>query len=186
MSEATRPADSAPTVPVAIEATFRSGSLTAISVLAGFSLSFLNRWAALPGEWHQIDLVAVAFISTGIVLQIVALAELFHPLADLRELSARDPLLPRRAWPGRGGHGHRHLRRHSRLRPAYAIGDAGSKLDIGQLLMRFGAESEALRDNLVSLIIREALPADAGLIFDLVSELADYGRLARASTRRER
>ena len=39
----------------AIDATFRNGSLTAISVVVGFSLTFLNRWAALPGTWHKSD-----------------------------------------------------------------------------------------------------------------------------------
>ena len=37
-----------------IEATFRNGSLTAISVVLGFSLSFLNRWAGLPGAWNPL------------------------------------------------------------------------------------------------------------------------------------
>ena len=57
-----------------IEATFRNGSLTAISVVLGFSLSFLNRWAGLPDAWDRADLVAVAAISIGIVFQIVAVA----------------------------------------------------------------------------------------------------------------
>ena len=59
-----------------VEATFRNGSLTAISVILGFSLSFLNRWAGLPGNWTRTDAVAVAAISAGIVLQIVAVASL--------------------------------------------------------------------------------------------------------------
>jgi hypothetical protein len=59
-----------------IEATFRNGSLTAISVLVGFSLSFLNRWAALPGTWHTSDLVAVGAIVLGIGFQITSVASL--------------------------------------------------------------------------------------------------------------
>jgi hypothetical protein len=59
-----------------IDATFRNGSLTAISVVVGFSLSFLNRWAGLPGAWHADDLAAVAFITVGIVAQIIALARM--------------------------------------------------------------------------------------------------------------
>ncbi len=59
-----------------IEATFRNGSLTAISVLVGFSLSFLNRWAALPGTWHASDLVAVGAIVLGIGFQITSIASL--------------------------------------------------------------------------------------------------------------
>jgi hypothetical protein len=57
-----------------IDATFRNGSLTAISVVLGFSLSFLNRWAGLPGAWTFSDLVAVVAISAGIVFQVVAVA----------------------------------------------------------------------------------------------------------------
>ena len=59
-----------------IDATFRNGSLTAISVIVGFSLSFLNRWAAEPGAWEIYDLAAVAAIVVGIVLQISSLASL--------------------------------------------------------------------------------------------------------------
>ena len=60
----------------AIEATFRNGTLTAISVVLGFSLSFLNRWAGLPGRWDGGDLVAVAAISAGIAFQIAAVASM--------------------------------------------------------------------------------------------------------------
>jgi hypothetical protein len=56
-----------------IHAEFRNGSLTAISVLVGFSLSFLSRWAGTPGKWHAGDLFAVALIVTGSALQIWAL-----------------------------------------------------------------------------------------------------------------
>jgi hypothetical protein len=56
-----------------IDATFRNGSLTAISVIVGFSLSFLNRWAAEPGPWEISDLAAIV---VGIVLQVSSLASL--------------------------------------------------------------------------------------------------------------
>ena len=49
-----------------IDATFRNGSLTAISVVVGFSLSFLNRWAAVPGPWQPSDLGAITAIVLGI------------------------------------------------------------------------------------------------------------------------
>lgn len=74
------PAPDAPDPPpAAIDAVFRNGSLTAISVVAGFSLTFLNRWAAIPGTWLPIDLVAVAAIVCGIVLQVSSLAILLWP-----------------------------------------------------------------------------------------------------------
>ena len=60
----------------AIDATFRNGSLTAISVVVGFSLSFLTRWAGLSGPWLTVDLVALPAIVLGIVVQITALARL--------------------------------------------------------------------------------------------------------------
>jgi hypothetical protein len=52
---------------------FRNGSLTAISVIVGFSLSFLSRWAGTPGKWHTGDLFAVALIVAGSALQIWSL-----------------------------------------------------------------------------------------------------------------
>ncbi|MBA3916847.1 MAG: hypothetical protein H0X25_23975 [Acidobacteriales bacterium] len=59
-----------------IEATFRNGSLTAISVVVGFSLSFLTRWAGLPGPWLIVDLVALPVIILGIAFQTAALTSL--------------------------------------------------------------------------------------------------------------
>jgi hypothetical protein len=59
-----------------IDSTFRNGSLTAIGVVVGFSLGFLSRWAAAPGEWYNADLVAVGAITLGIALQIKALADM--------------------------------------------------------------------------------------------------------------
>jgi len=66
--------ESAP--PLEIEAIFRSGSLTAISVMLGFSLGFLSRWGGLPGEWAKSDVFAVIAITLGIILQIKALIDL--------------------------------------------------------------------------------------------------------------
>jgi hypothetical protein len=56
-----------------IEPEFRNGSLTAISVIVGFSLSFLSRWAGTPGKWHAADLFAVGLIVAGSAAQIWAL-----------------------------------------------------------------------------------------------------------------
>ena len=63
----------------AIDATFRNGSVAAISVVVGFSLTFLNRWAALPGTWGKSDLAAVAAIVVGIAFQVTSLASLLSP-----------------------------------------------------------------------------------------------------------
>lgn len=62
--------------PQKIEGIFRSGSLTAISVVIGFSLGFLVRWSGLPGRWAGSDVFAVAGITLGVGLQIKALIDL--------------------------------------------------------------------------------------------------------------
>lgn len=59
-----------------IDPTFRNGSLTAIGVVSGFSLSFLSSWALSSGSWNVVDLIAVLFMGIGIGLQIRALAGL--------------------------------------------------------------------------------------------------------------
>lgn len=64
--------------PKRIESVFRSGTLTAVSVVVGFSLSFLSRWAGLPGEWHRLDIIAVAAIVIGIALQVKCLSDLLR------------------------------------------------------------------------------------------------------------
>ncbi|MBZ6077079.1 hypothetical protein [Microvirga puerhi] len=59
-----------------IDAIFRSGSITAVSVVVGFSLGFLSRWGGLPGDWAKSDVFAVFAITLGIVLQITSLIAL--------------------------------------------------------------------------------------------------------------
>jgi hypothetical protein len=59
-----------------IDSTFRNGSITAIGVVVGFSLGFLSRWSALPGEWSRSDLFSVALIILGLGLQVKSLADL--------------------------------------------------------------------------------------------------------------
>jgi hypothetical protein len=65
-----------PEEPPKIEAIFRSGSLTAISVVIGFSLGFLVRWSGLPGDWARSDVFAVTAITIGVALQIKAMIDL--------------------------------------------------------------------------------------------------------------
>ena len=67
------PAPKEPVPPPKIEGIFRSGSLTAISVVLGFSLGFLVRWSGLPGRWAESDIFAVIAITIGIAVQIRAL-----------------------------------------------------------------------------------------------------------------
>ncbi len=59
-----------------VDANFRNGTVTAISVLLGFSLSFLTRWAGYPGDWSVADLVGLITITAGIGAQVWSLARL--------------------------------------------------------------------------------------------------------------
>jgi hypothetical protein len=68
---------------------FRNGTLTAISVIVGFSLSFLSRWAGTPGKWHTADLSAITLIIVGTGLQILALAAMLFVSSLVAEKYAR-------------------------------------------------------------------------------------------------
>jgi len=60
-----------PTVPLG----YRQGLITAITVLLGFSLTFLRYWSLeAPGEWTALSIVATVALCTAVLLQIVALA----------------------------------------------------------------------------------------------------------------
>ena len=65
-----------PAEPERIDSSFRSGSLTAIGIVVGFSLGFLTRWAGIPGGWSAIDFISLAVITAGISVQIVSLSML--------------------------------------------------------------------------------------------------------------
>jgi hypothetical protein len=62
-----------------IDATFRNGSMTAIGIILGFSLSFITRWGANPVPWQVVDLFAVVPLLTGIAFQIWAFATMLKP-----------------------------------------------------------------------------------------------------------
>jgi hypothetical protein len=66
-----------------IDATFRNGSLTAVGIILGFSLSFISRWVTNPNDWSPIDVVPALFLLSGISIQIRVFADLL----------ARDSLL---------------------------------------------------------------------------------------------
>lgn len=65
-----------PEQPEKIESTFRSGSLTAVGIVLGFSLSFLSRWAANPNTWSRVDIIPLVLLATGIGLQLKAFSNL--------------------------------------------------------------------------------------------------------------
>lgn len=59
-----------------IDPAFRNGSLTAVGIILGFSLSFTVQWATDPDPWTALDLVAAVFLVGGLVMQVLSLAEL--------------------------------------------------------------------------------------------------------------
>lgn len=65
--------------PPSIDATFRNGSMTAVGIILGFSLSFITRWGANPVPWQVVDLFAVVPLLLGIAFQIWAFAVLLKP-----------------------------------------------------------------------------------------------------------
>ncbi len=53
---------------------YRSGIITAITVVLGFSLLFLRSWVfELPGEWTTSGVVAAALLLVAIVVELIAL-----------------------------------------------------------------------------------------------------------------
>jgi len=53
---------------------YRQGLITAITVLLGFSLTFLRFWAfEAPGQWAWVSIVSTGTSIVAIVLQLVAL-----------------------------------------------------------------------------------------------------------------
>ncbi len=59
-----------------IDATFRNGSLTAVGIILGFSLSFISHWVSNPNDWSRIDILPSSFLLVGIVIQLKVLSDL--------------------------------------------------------------------------------------------------------------
>lgn len=62
-----------------IDATFRNGSLTAVGIVLGFSLSFVNAWVSSPLPWSRTDVLVIVPLVAGIMLQAFAMARLLSP-----------------------------------------------------------------------------------------------------------
>ena len=59
---------------------YRSGIITAITVVLGFSLLFLRSWVfELPGEWTTSGVAAASLLVIAIVLQLVSLWRSLQP-----------------------------------------------------------------------------------------------------------
>ena len=75
--------------PASIDATFRNGSMTAVGIVLGFSLSFITSWGANPVPWQVVDLFAVVPLLAGISFQIWAFAVLLSPSSIQIEVYTR-------------------------------------------------------------------------------------------------
>jgi len=63
-----------------LPAGYRSGIITAITVMLGFSLLFLRSWVfELPGEWTPSGVVAATVLLISIVLELTALWRSLQP-----------------------------------------------------------------------------------------------------------
>lgn len=62
---------------------YRQGIITAITVLLGFSLSFLRFWALeAPGDWSSRSIVPAITLFVAIAFQIIALYRSLRPIDD--------------------------------------------------------------------------------------------------------
>ncbi|PZM15118.1 hypothetical protein [Rhizobium tubonense] len=59
-----------------IDSTFRNGSLTAVGIILGFCLSFVNRWVSNPNDWGRIDILPMTLMMLGIAIQVKVFADL--------------------------------------------------------------------------------------------------------------
>jgi hypothetical protein len=68
------------TNPPCLPAGYRSGIITAITVMLGFSLLFLRSWVfELPGEWTPWAVVAATMLVIAIVIELFALWRSLQP-----------------------------------------------------------------------------------------------------------
>jgi hypothetical protein len=58
---------------------FRSGSVTAIGIVVGFSLAFFSNWVFDDSPWTWWDVPAFLFMGVGVAYQIRALFLLLRP-----------------------------------------------------------------------------------------------------------
>jgi len=56
-----------------ISDTERSGSITALGVLLGFSIAVLNQWSNRPEPWTLVSVIPLTFFGSSVFLQVLAL-----------------------------------------------------------------------------------------------------------------
>lgn len=88
MNESSKPIDFEAPPPDAqntpLPAGYRSGVITAITVMLGFSLLFLRSWVfELPGDWTTSSVIAAALLLLATVLELIALWRSLQPEDEL-------------------------------------------------------------------------------------------------------
>ena len=68
-----------------ISETERSGSITALGVLLGFSIAILSEWSNRPGQWEPVGAIPLFLYGISVALQVVAL---YRALQVPREIQA--------------------------------------------------------------------------------------------------
>jgi hypothetical protein len=67
-----------------LPAGYRSGIITAITVMLGFSLLFLRSWVfELPGDWTTSSVIAAVLLLIATVLELIALWRSLQPEDEL-------------------------------------------------------------------------------------------------------
>jgi hypothetical protein len=65
-----------PRSPEGISDEHRNGSITAIGVVLGFSLTFLASWARDDDQWEYSDILILLTLASGIAMQMISLRRL--------------------------------------------------------------------------------------------------------------
>jgi hypothetical protein len=74
---------------------YRQGLITAITVLLGFSLTFLRFWGfEAPGEWTLLAIFSTGILVSAVVLQLVALFRSLQPGRCRQRVPQDDRLVP--------------------------------------------------------------------------------------------
>jgi hypothetical protein len=76
-----KPIDDRPSRPLPVG--YRQGLITAITVLLGFSLTFLRFWGfEAPGQWTLLAVISTAISIVAVILQLIALFRSLQPEDD--------------------------------------------------------------------------------------------------------
>ena len=68
-----------------ISDTERSGSITALGVLLGFSITILGDWSNRPGKWEPVGAIPLFLYGSSVALQVVALYRALQVPREIQE-----------------------------------------------------------------------------------------------------